>query len=74
MGPANKRPYFGLTQMIFLLALICLPSVLRARRQFGQASSKEPENRVAAKNEYVRIVGGGLETIVQVQVMAKKWG
>jgi hypothetical protein len=29
---------------------------------------------VAAEDEYVRIGGGGLETIVQVQVMTKKYG
>ena len=72
MGPAKKRPYSGLTQKIFLLALICLLSVLPARRQFGKGSSEESQNRVAAKDEYMRIAGCGLETIVEVQVMTKK--
>ena len=66
MGPANKRPYSRLTQKMFPLALICLLSVLPARRLFGQGSSKEPQNRMAAEDEYVGIAGGGLETIVEV--------
>ncbi len=42
MSPTNKRPYSGLTQKMFLLALVCLHSVLPARKQFDPGSSEEP--------------------------------